>query len=133
MSEWKPCWKRPVQVEYREQDAGDETVSTREGLTPLRPDDLIIRGVQGECYPIGRDIFNATYTTEAPSRLALAERAVRAGIEAQDCDACGGTGYHTDYSSAPVETSVPEDYAERVPCEKCDPSDIAKRVIAEGE
>lgn len=63
---WKPCWKKPVQVEYREQQEGDGAVSTREGLTPLKPDDLIMRGVQGECYPIGRDIFEATYSLEPP-------------------------------------------------------------------
>lgn len=58
---WKPCRKKPVQVEYREQEPGESFVSTREGITPLKPDDLIIRGVNGEVYPIGRDIFNQTY------------------------------------------------------------------------
>jgi len=66
MSEWKPCWKKPVQVEYREQEPGEQTASTREGLTPVLSDDVIIRGVKGEVYPCARDIFNATYTTEPP-------------------------------------------------------------------
>lgn len=36
-------------------------VCTREGITPVQPDDLIMRGVQGEEYPIGRELFNQTY------------------------------------------------------------------------
>ena len=34
------------------------------------PDDLIMRGVAGEEYPIGRELFNKTYTfdTAAPIR-----------------------------------------------------------------
>lgn len=40
MSEWRKCWKLPVAVEYREQEPGESTVSTRAGgemnNTPIR-------------------------------------------------------------------------------------------------
>ena len=67
--EWTPCVKRPVTVHVRGQRPGEAHVSTREGLTPVKPDDLIMRGVDGEEYPIGRDLFNRTYSFKA----ALAE------------------------------------------------------------
>ena len=59
--EWIPCIKRPVVVHVRKQRPGETHVSTREGITPLKPDDLIMRGVQGEEYPIGLDIWQSTY------------------------------------------------------------------------
>ena len=59
--EWQPCVKLPITVHVREQRPGETHSSTREGITPLRPDDLIMRGVQGEEYPIGRELFNQTY------------------------------------------------------------------------
>ncbi len=60
-SEWMPCMKLPVVVHVREQRPGEAHVSTREGITPVKPDDLIMRGVSGEEYPIGRAIFEQTY------------------------------------------------------------------------
>jgi hypothetical protein len=59
--EWQPCVKLPITVHVREQRPEETHSSTREGITPLRPDDLIMRGVQGEEYPIGRELFNQTY------------------------------------------------------------------------
>ena len=53
--------KRPVVVHVREQREGEAHVSTREGISPVLPDDLIMRGVSGEEYPIGRAIFEQTY------------------------------------------------------------------------
>jgi hypothetical protein len=61
--EWKPCVKLPITVHVREQRPGETHVSTREGITPLLADDLIMRGVQGEEYPIGRELFEQTYRT----------------------------------------------------------------------
>jgi len=60
--EWKPCVKLPIVVHVREQRKGETHVSTREGITPVKEDDLIMRGVAGEEYPIGRELFNRTYT-----------------------------------------------------------------------
>jgi hypothetical protein len=62
--EWRPCVKLPITVHVREQRPGETHSSTREGLTPLLPDDLIMRGVQGEEYPIGRELFEQTYRLE---------------------------------------------------------------------
>jgi hypothetical protein len=65
--EWQPCVKLPVAVHVRAQRPGEAHVSTREGITPVKPDDLIMRGVSGEEYPIGREIFEKTYRLgEAP-------------------------------------------------------------------
>lgn len=57
---WKRCRKKPIEVEYRDAVAG-ELVATREGELRAREGDYVIRGVQGECYPIGKDIFHQTY------------------------------------------------------------------------
>jgi hypothetical protein len=71
-TEWTPCMKLPVVVHVRKQREGESHVSTREGITPVKPDDLIMRGVSGEEYPIGREIFEKTYrigdTHPAPSK-----------------------------------------------------------------
>ena len=61
-AEWTPCVKLPIVVHVREQREGESHVSTREGITPVRHDDLIMRGVEGEEYPIGRALFDKTYT-----------------------------------------------------------------------
>jgi len=60
-AEWTPCVKLPVTVHVREQRQGETHVSTREGITPILPSDLIMRGVMGEEYPIGRELFYQTY------------------------------------------------------------------------
>ena len=74
--DWRPCVKLPITVHVREQRPGERYVSTREGITPLKADDLIMRGVAGEEYPIGRELFARTYrmgeatppTTDAPAQ-----------------------------------------------------------------
>lgn len=60
-AEWTACIKLPMVVHVRSQRPGEAHVSTREGITPVKPDDLIMRGVSGEEYPIGREIFERTY------------------------------------------------------------------------
>lgn len=59
--EWLPCIKMPVVVHVRKQRKGEKEVRTREGIAQLLPDDLIMRGVAGEEYPISRELFYATY------------------------------------------------------------------------
>ena len=44
-TEWTPCMKLPVVVHVRKQRPGETHVSTREGITPVKPDDLIMRVV----------------------------------------------------------------------------------------
>jgi len=65
--DWTPCMKLPVVVYVRKQRLGESHVSTREGITPVKPDDLIMRGVSGEEYPIGRAIFEQTYSLNPAS------------------------------------------------------------------
>ena len=62
--DWMPCMKLPVIVHVRQQRKGETHVSTREGITPVKPDDLIMRGVSGEEYPIGMAIFEQTYSLD---------------------------------------------------------------------
>ena len=80
---WGKARKKPVVVEYREPIPNDqvavttqstagtfvgveskfvEKINTREGTLYGYPGkDFIIKGVRGEIYPIGIDIFNETY------------------------------------------------------------------------
>ena len=78
--EFTACMKLPVIVHVRKQRDGETHISTREGLTPVKPDDLIMRGVLGEAYPIGRKIFEKTYTLDLsyaqPTRKPLSEEEI---------------------------------------------------------
>ena len=58
---WRKARKKPIVVEFREVD-GKEQIETREGvLTANQEEDYIIRGVDGEIYPIKKSIFYRTY------------------------------------------------------------------------
>ena len=75
MSEWKKARKKPVIVEFREVEPKEhffdielrqwvlgERIKTREGtLHAICGRDFIIRGVEGEVYPIKKEIFYKTY------------------------------------------------------------------------
>ena len=104
--EWKPCVKLPIIVHVREQRKGETHVSTREGITPVKEDDLIMRGVAGEEYPIGRELFNSTYTFDtAPvhaidiSQERVDETAKRKHDIVGACVTCGAP--HGFWLSAP--------------------------------
>jgi hypothetical protein len=88
--EWTPCMKLPVVVNVRKQRPGESHVSTREGITPVKPDDLIMRGVSGEEYPIGRVIFEQTYSLDtsppAQRKPLTDERIFELASEHQDWD-----------------------------------------------
>lgn len=67
-NEWKRATKRPVAVEYMGPYIDPQVVETLEG--DFEVDDeyidehggyVIIRGVEGEVYPCGLDIFRETY------------------------------------------------------------------------
>ena len=61
---WRKARKKPVVVEFREVEGKFETikVKTREGtLTAVKGRDYVIRGVEGELYPISKEIFEKTY------------------------------------------------------------------------
>ena len=58
---WKKCRKKPIVVEFREIDI-PMTIETREGALNAYPEgDFLIRGVEGEIYPIKKEIFYKTY------------------------------------------------------------------------
>lgn len=74
--EWKKAMKKPIIVEYREPEPmgcymmrhGESTaipvekVVTREGeLYAFPGEDYVIKGIEGELYPIKKSIFNKTY------------------------------------------------------------------------
>jgi len=100
--EWTPCMKLPIVVHVRQQRQGESHVSTREGITPVKPDDLIMRGVSGEEYPIGRSIFEQTYTIDttppaaqpAPVHDQLAWQNLRNRIQADINGTDGRWGMH---------------------------------------
>jgi hypothetical protein len=75
--------KLPVVVHVRQQRPGESHISTREGITPVKPDDLIMRGVSGEEYPIGRAIFEQTYTldTTPPAQPVVPDAMTSADIQ----------------------------------------------------
>ena len=63
---WGKARKKPVVVEFREVQCSEnqlgEWIETREGkLIGYKDQDLIIRGVEGELYPIKKTIFEKTY------------------------------------------------------------------------
>ncbi len=74
---WMKARKKPVVIEFREVEPNDtiidnssifsnkvpvELIKTREGkLYGYKDKDFIIKGVRGEIYPIGKDIFKETY------------------------------------------------------------------------
>lgn len=94
--EWQACTKLPVTVHVRERRPGELHISTREGITPIEPDDLIMRGVQGEEYPISRAIFNQTYRLGEAAKQAepVAEPAIPWGKvigagQKRGCPVCG--------------------------------------------
>ena len=60
--EWRSAVKKPIEVEYREVEGEKERIQSREGdLLAIAGEDLIIRGIDGELYPISKDIFEETY------------------------------------------------------------------------
>jgi len=62
MTEWGKARKKPVTVKFREVEGEEETIETREGtLKAYKGKDFIIKGVEGELYPISREIFFKTY------------------------------------------------------------------------
>lgn len=104
--EWTPCMKLPVVVHVRKQRPGEAHVSTREGITPVKPDDLIMRGVSGEEYPIGRAIFEQTYSLDTTPPLPVQPE--QEPNNTRPCRSCGGTGdQDTGIAESPIATCKP--------------------------
>lgn len=59
---WGKARKKPLIVAYREVEGDEEKIITREGtLIAKKGHDFIIRGFEGELYPIDKQIFYKTY------------------------------------------------------------------------
>ncbi len=56
--------KKPIPIYMRPAtpDEVGKPIGTREGVTPVKEDDWIVTGVEGEQYPIGAEILAKTYT-----------------------------------------------------------------------
>lgn len=70
MTEWKTARKRPVKVEFRGPYTDPDEIETIEGDFEIDESYIeehggfvVIRGVEGEVYPCGLDIFHRTYDT----------------------------------------------------------------------
>jgi len=62
--EWRNCRKKPVVVQYRKVRPDEEGVETLEGFRPCDPDvHFVVKGVEGEEYPIEKTVFRKTYET----------------------------------------------------------------------
>lgn len=58
---WRTARKKPITVQFREVN-GIEKIHTREGtLRAYQDRDFIIKGIDGEIYPIKKSIFERTY------------------------------------------------------------------------
>ena len=65
---WRPARKKPIQVDFRGPYRDTDTIETIEGDFEVDEEYIaehegyvIIRGVEGEVYPCGLDIFRETY------------------------------------------------------------------------
>jgi len=59
---WRKCRKKPLVVEFREVEGDFEVIKTLEGdLGAHKEKSFIMRGVNGEIYPIDKGIFYKTY------------------------------------------------------------------------
>jgi hypothetical protein len=67
---WRKARKKAVVVEFREVAGEVEIIHTLEGdLEAHREKSFIIRGVNGECYPIDKEIFAKTYEVVEEGKL----------------------------------------------------------------
>ena len=59
--DWKHYKKKPVIIKATELEEKEVWIQTREGILKAYKGDFIIKGVKGEIYPCGREIFFETY------------------------------------------------------------------------
>jgi hypothetical protein len=57
---FKACRKKPITVHAAQMDE-DFAVETLEGVLSGKKGDYLMRGAQGEFYPIKKEIFETTY------------------------------------------------------------------------
>ena len=62
MNLWLTARKKPIIIHFREVDPDGENICTLEGILEAKHGrDFIIKGIEGEEYPIRKDIFYQTY------------------------------------------------------------------------
>lgn len=71
--------KRPIEVEVRRAEPGEE-IETREGVLTAQEGDLIITGVEGEEYPIAPEILAKTYAPRDEEARELFEECLPEGV-----------------------------------------------------
>lgn len=65
MNEWRKATKKAVTISFREVRGLTEEIETREGILIAHAEkDFVIRGVEGELYPITKRVFFKTYEVE---------------------------------------------------------------------
>lgn len=67
--EWKKCRKKPIIIEYRDAVPGEVIITIEGTRITMTKEQLVMRGVHGELYPITRAIFHETHepVSDAPS------------------------------------------------------------------
>jgi len=59
---WWRARKKPIEILVREVNGKEEKIKTKEGVLVAKADkDYIIKGIEGELYPISKKIFHKTY------------------------------------------------------------------------
>lgn len=67
MEKWGKAKKKPIEIHFRKVVGNVEVIHTLEGdLTARSEHDYIIKGVNGEEYPIRKQIFHQTYDITEP-------------------------------------------------------------------
>lgn len=102
--EWRSARKKPVEVDFAGPFADTTTVETIEGDFEVDEDYLdehgayvIVRGVEGETYPVAWDIFRETYEITKPWQCdcddPVPTRTPAKGTPAEKsfCGHCGGS------------------------------------------
>jgi len=120
--DWRPAWKRPRRVEVTERLEEPREVQTMEGHLEVVSEYIeehggyrLIRGVEGEVYPIAEDVYQETYdeATGGPGWYHLGEPMANVRV----IDVSGTDGYvvsgYTEsrglvsyWSDAPVPTGL---------------------------
>ena len=66
-AQWFASGHCPIWAQTAVRECGDHfEIDTREGTLKGVPGDWIARGIEGEVYPIGADIFAKTYEVAIP-------------------------------------------------------------------
>jgi len=97
---WRKARKKPVEVEFRGPYTETDTIETIEGDFEVDEEYIeehggyvIIRGIEGEVYPCGLDIFRETYEQGSKGRLEHEPGTLGAASDVP-CENCQDGWYH---------------------------------------